>query len=99
MYTIGYMFKESVLRVVSRIPRGKTLSYGTVARMAGYPRAYRAVGSLMAQNIDPRIPCHRVVKSDGSLGGYNRGGAVQKKRLLEKEGVEFLRGAWGYRVK
>lgn len=78
-------FKEKVLRVVGKIPKGKTMSYKEVARRAGGPRAFRAVGSLMAQNRNPEIPCHRVIKSDGSIGGYNRGGTLNKIALLKKE--------------
>ncbi|MCY4577318.1 MAG: MGMT family protein [Candidatus Kaiserbacteria bacterium] len=81
------VFRESVLTVVSRIPKGSVMSYGEVARRAGSPGASRAVGRIMASNVDPLIPCHRVVRSDGGLGGYNRGGISQKKKLLQSEGV------------
>ena len=79
-------FSLRVYRVVKRIPQGKTLSYMEVAGRAGSPRAYRAVGTILSKNFNPRIPCHRVVKSDGSVGGYNRG-AQKKKALLKKEGA------------
>jgi len=79
-------FKEKVLVVVSKIPRGKTLSYLDVARRAGSPRAARAVGVIMKGNYDKKIPCHRVIRSDGTLGGYNRGGK-KKRELLKKEGA------------
>lgn len=78
------MFKQKVLDVVKKIPKGKTLTYKQVAFRAGSPNAYRAVGSILKQNYDPLIPCHRVVKSDGTLGEYNRGRAL-KKDLLTKE--------------
>ncbi|HEY4497276.1 MAG TPA: MGMT family protein [Candidatus Paceibacterota bacterium] len=82
-------FRERVFRVVSKIPRGLTLTYKEVARRASKPRAYRAVGNILNKNDNPKIPCHRVVKSDGSLGGYNRG--VRKKRqYLFNEGVGAL---------
>ncbi len=72
--------------VVSKIPRGKTMSYAEVAALAGNPRAARAVGSIMHANCDPHVPCHRVIRSDGSPGGYNRGIAAKLKRL-RAEGV------------
>lgn len=78
-------FKERVLGVVAAIPVGETLTYKEVADRAGSPNAYRAVGSIMSRNFRPDIPCHRVVKSDGSLGSYNRGGAAKKLELLQKE--------------
>ncbi|OGI19354.1 MAG: 6-O-methylguanine DNA methyltransferase [Candidatus Moranbacteria bacterium RIFCSPLOWO2_02_FULL_48_19] len=80
----GAGFAKKVLAVVKKIPRGKTMSYAVVAKRAGSPKAFRAVGSLLKKNFDPAIPCHRVIKSDGSLGGYNRG--VQEKiRKLNEE--------------
>ncbi len=76
-------FRKKVLGVVSRIPRGKILSYKEVARRAGRPRAYRAVGNILNKNHNPKIPCHRVIRSDGKAGGYNRG--VKNKILLLKK--------------
>ncbi|NTW14619.1 MAG: MGMT family protein [Candidatus Moranbacteria bacterium] len=61
-------FHERVYKIVRGIPRGMTLSYGEVARLAGSPGAARAVGSLMRKNSDPEIPCHRVIRSDGRAG-------------------------------
>ena len=78
-------FTNRVLAVVKKIPKGKTLTYKEVARKALSPRAYRAVGSILKRNYNPTIPCHRVVKSDGTLGGYNRG-AIKKRALLKQEG-------------
>ena len=79
-------FKKRVLKIVSEIPKGKTLSYKQVAELAGSPRAYRAVGNIMADNNDPKVPCHRVIKSDGSVGGYSgKGGVSQKLEILKKE--------------
>lgn len=68
------------------IPRGKTMTYKEVATHAGNPKAARAVARIMASNYDLDIPCHRVVRSDGGLGGYNRGGLEAKRALLMKEG-------------
>jgi len=80
-------FTERVLAVVRRIPAGSTFSYSQVARMADSPNAARAVGNIMRQNLDPSVPCHRVICADGSLGDYNRGGSVAKMRKLRSDGV------------
>lgn len=82
-------FREKVREVVRKIPKGKVLTYKEVAKKVGSPNASRAVGNIMKENFDPKIPCHRVVKSDGSMGGYNRGGVKKKIEILKKEGVEF----------
>lgn len=66
-------FREKVYLIVKRIPKGKTLTYKQVALKVGKPLAYRAVGNILNKNYDPNIPCHRVVRSDGRTGGYNRG--------------------------
>jgi methylated-DNA-[protein]-cysteine S-methyltransferase len=79
-------FAEKVVAVVKRIPRGKTLSYKEVAARAGAPNAARAVGTIMSKNHDPKVPCHRVIKSDGSPGGYN-GFMGEKARLLREDGA------------
>ncbi len=79
-------FRKRALAVAGCIPKGETLSYAEVARRAGSPRACRAVGNILNKNYDPRIPCHRVIRSDGGLGGYNRGGASRKQALLRQEG-------------
>ena len=80
-------FKEKVYAVVAKIPRGKTMTYKEVARRAGSPNAYRAVGNIMNKNPDiKKVPCHRVVRSDGDTGGYARGRKA-KIALLKKEGA------------
>ena len=82
------VFTKRVLAVVSRIPKGSVMTYKDVATLAGSPRAARAVGTIMANNIDPSVPCHRVVRSDRVVGAYSRaGGTSQKKQLLYDEGV------------
>jgi len=73
------------LNIVKNIPKGRTLSYKAVATLAGLPNAARAVGRIMANNKDKEVPCHRVIKSDGSIGGYN-GIRGEKEDLLKKEG-------------
>jgi len=80
-------FSSKVYEVVRRIPRGRTMTYQEVARRAGRLGAARAVGNLMAKNYDPKIPCHRVVRADGKMGGYNRGGSARKRELLREEGA------------
>ncbi|MDP3997457.1 MAG: MGMT family protein [Candidatus Andersenbacteria bacterium] len=79
-------FTYSVLSVVSGIPVGHVMTYREVAAAAGRPRAWRAVGNILHKNYDPAVPCHRVVGSDGKIGGYNRGKGM-KRKLLAKEGV------------
>jgi len=81
-------FKEKVFEVVKKIPRGKVLTYKEVAKLAGRPKAWRAVGNILSKNKDPKIPCHRVIRSDRKIGGFRLGSKV-KKKLLEKEGVKL----------
>lgn len=75
--------------IVRKIPKGSTMTYAQVAKKAGSPGAGRAVGSIMAKNFDPAIPCHRVIRSDGKIGNYNRGGEKAKRALLRKEGAIY----------
>ncbi len=81
-------FADRVRKIVAEIPKGETLSYGEVARRAGNVRAARAVGNILKKNFDPAIPCHRVIRSDGKTGNYNRG-AERKRELLKREGVSI----------
>ncbi|MCG3132901.1 MAG: Methylated-DNA--protein-cysteine methyltransferase [Phycisphaerae bacterium] len=80
-------FQRRVVAKCRAIPPGRTLSYGELARQAGKPGAARAVGSVMSHNRLPVVvPCHRVVRSDGSLGGFSSpGGLKDKERLLTLE--------------
>ena len=80
-------FTQKVLDIVRHIPKGKIMTYKEVAEKAGSPNAVRAVGSIMKHNYLPDVPCHRVIRSDGSVGEYNRGGRDQKIALLKKEGA------------
>lgn len=80
-------FTEKVRNIVRKIPKGKTMTYKEVAAKAGNPKAARAVGAIMRTNYDDSIPCHRVIASDGSMRGYNRGGAERKREILFDEGV------------
>jgi methylated-DNA-[protein]-cysteine S-methyltransferase len=82
-------FSAKVLKESCKIPYGKVATYSGLAVKAGSPRAARAVGTAMANNPFPLIiPCHRVVRSDGTLGGFG-GGLKMKKELLQREGVTF----------
>jgi methylated-DNA-[protein]-cysteine S-methyltransferase len=80
-------FQQKVLRAASAIPRGKVSTYQRLAKQIGNSKAARSVGRALANNPFPiMIPCHRVIRSDGSLGGY-QGGLKMKRALLKKEGV------------
>lgn len=84
-------FQQAVYDVLTTIPAGSVLTYTQMAVAIGRPRASRAVGQALARNPHPvTVPCHRVVRSDGSLGGYSGvGGPSAKRALLEAEGVSF----------
>ena len=79
------IFADKVRAIVKKIPKGKTMTYAEVARAAGSPRAARGVGAIMRTNYDESIPCHRVVRSDGRMGGYNRGGTLRTEEILRLE--------------
>jgi AraC family transcriptional regulator of adaptative response/methylated-DNA-[protein]-cysteine methyltransferase len=82
----GTAFQEAVWRELRKIPAGETRSYADIAAAIGHPKAVRAVGSANGDNhVCVLIPCHRVIRSDGSLGGYG-GGIERKKKLLAAEG-------------
>lgn len=82
-------FKQQVCAVVKKIPKGRVMTYAEVARKIGRPKAARAVGTVLSKNYDPQIPCHRVIRSDGKIGNYNRGGSRAKIRILKKEGYKI----------
>lgn len=79
-------FSQKVLSIVKRIPKGKTMSYKQIAELSGNSKAYRAVGNILAKNYNLDIPCHRVIKTNGQLGKYNRG-KRNKYLLLKQEGA------------
>lgn len=79
-------FTARVLDAVRRIPPGRVATYGDIARLAGRPRAWRAVGNIMATCRVANVPCHRVVAAGGGLGGYGHEPAL-KQALLRAEGV------------
>lgn len=86
-YRTASMFRNKVLNVVAKIPKGKTLTYKQVATLAGNPKAARAVGNIMHGNCNPKVPCHRVIRADGRVGGYNNGGESRKRAILKQEGA------------
>jgi len=79
-------FSKRVVDIVKKIPKGETLSYSQVAALAGSPQAARAVGNIMKGNHIIGVPCHRAIRSDGKVGGYN-GLKGEKVKLLRKEGA------------
>ena len=85
----GTKFQLKVWNYLKKIPRGKVKTYSEVAKSIGKPLAVRAVANAIGKNpLAPQIPCHRVIRSDGSLGGYSGKGGIKTKRLLlKKEGV------------
>ena len=83
----GAQFSQKVWKVMRAIPVGMTISYAQLAKKAGSPAAFRAAGTACGNNlIAPIIPCHRIIKSDGSLGNYGYGVAI-KEKLLRLEGA------------
>tara|TARA_B100001769_G_C21940541_1_gene506699 strand:+ start:514 stop:789 length:276 start_codon:yes stop_codon:yes gene_type:complete len=87
----GTKFQLKVWRFLQKIPRGKIKTYSEIAKAIGKPNSFRAVANAVAKNpFPPTIPCHRVVRANGSLGGYSgKGGLKTKKKLLKKEGFSF----------
>lgn len=77
-------FQEKIYTVVKKIPKGKVLTYKEVAKKIGHPKAFRAVGNILGKNTDPKVPCHRVIRSDGKIGGYRDGTLFKIKRLTEE---------------
>jgi len=98
----GNNFNERCYAVLKRVPKGKVITYKSIAKKLK-SKGYRAVGKAMNKNpYSPKVPCHRVVNSDGRLGGY-AGGINKKIKILEKEGVEIKNGKvdlkkYGYKL-
>ena len=85
----GTIFQLKVWNYLKKIPKGKVKTYLEVAKGIGKPKAFRAVANAVGKNpYPPKIPCHRVIRSDGRLGGYSgKGGIKQKRKLLRSENV------------
>lgn len=85
-------FADKIYQTLEKVPPGRVTTYGDLAFRVGHPGAARAVGTVLNKNpYAPAVPCHRVVKSDGSIGGY-AGGIKKKIAMLKKEGVEVRYG-------
>ena len=91
MNLVGTEFQVKVWAYLRKIPRGSVKTYSQVAEAIGKPLAIRAVANAVGKNpYPPKIPCQRVIRSDGSLGGYSgKGGVKTKKFLLKKEGIRL----------
>jgi len=91
MKLIGTEFQLKVWAYLRKIPRGSVKTYTQVAKAIGKPHAVRAIANAIGKNpYAPKIPCHRVIRSDGSLGGYSGKGGVKTKRfLLKREGLRL----------
>ena len=87
----GTQFQLKVWFYLKKIPKGKLKTYAQVAKAIGKPKTVRAVANAIGKNpFPPKIPCHRVIRSDGKLGGYSaKGGIKTKKKLLKNEGFSF----------
>lgn len=87
-------FDEKFHAVLRKVPRGKVTTYGALAKAVGCPKGGRAVGNAMNKNPSaPQVPCHRVVRSDGKVGGFASGSTTRIK-MLEAEGIEVANGKW-----
>jgi len=85
-------FEKQVLEAVRRVPRGKLVTYKQIAKIIKKPQAQRAVGNALEKNPSPiKIPCHRVIRADGRVGGY-KWGKMKKIELLRKEGIRIRNG-------
>ena len=85
----GTKFQLKVWRFIKKIPKGSIKTYAQVAKAIGNPLAIRAVANAIGKNpYPPKIPCHRIIRSDGTLGGYSgKGGIKTKRKLLKNEGI------------
>ena len=92
-FNFGTKFQMIVWNIIANIPKGKIMTYQELAIKIGRPKSFRAVASACGKNpYVPEIPCHRVVRKDGGLGGYSaKGGIARKKNMLQKEGHKFFK--------
>ena len=92
LFRSGTIFQKKVWKEIIKIPRGEVRSYKEIAIAISSPNSARAVANACSKNPNLLIiPCHRVILSNGKIGGYSgKGGAVEKKKILKKEGVNFF---------
>ena len=92
-FNVGTEFQKLVWKEIAKIPNGKVITYQDLALKINRPKSVRAVASACGKNpFLPEVPCHRVVRKDGSLGGYSaKGGINKKKKLLKNEGHKFVK--------
>ena len=83
-------FNERCYQILKKVPKGKITTYKEIARKLN-TKAYRAVGNAMNKNYSPLVPCHRVVKANGFVGGFAKGTGT-KEKMLKKEGIEIKKG-------
>ena len=88
MFNFKNMDSEIIYALAKKIPRGKVTTYGELARLLGGRKYSRKVGSILNKNSNPEVPCHRVVYSDGKVGGFRRG-QQEKIKILREEGLEI----------
>lgn len=82
-------FTQKVWQKIKQIPKGKVASYSEIATAIGKPKSTRAVGLVCSKNKSRTVPCHRVIRKNGLVGGFNQG-RTQKIKLLKKEGVKII---------
>ena len=90
-FNIGTNFQKLVWKEIAKIPNGKVITYQDLAFKINRPKSIRAVASACGKNpFLPKVPCHRVIRTDGSIGGYSGPGGIKtKKKLLKLEGISF----------
>lgn len=84
-------FQKKVFNAVKKISEGKVATYAQIAEIINKPKAARGVGNALNKNTDPEMPCHRVIRSDGKVGGFRKGARVKIKKL-QKEGIKIYNG-------
>lgn len=81
--------RQAVFNIVKQIPTGSLITYKQIGQLLGKPKSARAIAKILSTNYDPAIPCHRVIRTDGKISGYNRGGPQAKSKILQGEGINI----------